>query len=393
MTPDPINPAASTTQPDSEYRKIDLMPYAAAMWRRKGFIVICALLGTVLAGVLAYTIKPKYDSGVRFLPPIVSSQGVMGFIPTRNEGDRYLGLISSRTVADDVIEHEHLQDYFHTTRLSETRAQLGGITKFLVDKDQFVSVRVRTKEPETSLRIANAYLQALYRLNHSIALNEAANRLEYFSGPLEQEKNKLAAAEEDLKRAQQRTGIVAPEAQIKLGVDAIAQLRQELADKQVALAALRTSSTDQNPDVVQLRSQIGSLQSQVARLQADTKSGSGSTASTKELPELTLEVDRKAREVKFHSMLFEVLAKQYENDRVEQSYTPSIQLVEKAILPDVKSWPPRKLFMLAGFFIGGLLGLVWVQVRAGYGRWKRSAGSAVMASRWKEALLYDRATR
>lgn len=393
MTPEPINPEQVISQPDPDYRRIDLLPYVANAWRRKWFIFGWALLGMVLAGALAYLLSPKYDAQVRFLPPAANTNNSMGLFSSRNEGDRYLGMITSRTVADDVCEHEHLQDYFHTQRPSQTRARLAEVTKFLVDKDQFVSVLVRTKEPETSLRIANAYLDALYRLNHSIALNEAANRVEYFSGPLQQEKNRLAAAEEDLKRAQQRTGIVAPEAQLRLGVESISELRRQLADRQVELAAARTGSTEQNSEVVKLRSQIGSLESQIARLQATTNLGENSTASTKQLPELTLEVDRKQREVKFHTMLFELLARQYENDRVQQSYTPSIQLVDKAVLPDVKSWPPRKLFMLAGLFLGGFAGLAWVQLSAMYGQWKRSERASDLKHRWKRGLLHGPAAR
>ena len=132
---------------------------------------------------------------------------------------------------------------------------------------------------------------------------------------------------------------------------------------QEQLAALETGSTEQNPQVIQLKSQIASLNGQLGRLQAQN-GGSGSPASSAKLPELTLEIDRKARDVKFHETLFEVLSKQSENARIDESYSPPIELVDPAVLPDEKSWPSRKLFVLIGLVAGLTLGVVLVCLRA-----------------------------
>ena len=48
--------------------------------------------------------------------------------------------------------------------------------------------------------------------------------------------------------------------------------------------------------------------------------------------------------------------KQYENAKIDEAYSPPVELVDKAVLPDVKSWPPRKLFALGGLVIGALVG-------------------------------------
>ena len=212
------------------------------------------------------------------------------------------------------------------------------------------------------MNIANAFPEALARLNRSIAESQAAHRLEFISGPLEQEKNKLARAEEELKQAQQQTGMLLPEAQVQLGISAISGLKQQITARQEQLAALETSSTEQNPQVIQLRSQIASLSGQLNRLQAQN-GGAGIAPASAKTPELTLELERKTREAKFHQTLLEILSRQYENARVDESYSPPVELVDRAVLPDQKSWPPRKLFFLGGLFIGGLFGLAYVCFR------------------------------
>jgi tyrosine-protein kinase Etk/Wzc len=359
---------------ETEYRTINLLKYWLVLTRHKWIIIAFALVGLVLGAVAAYTIHPGYDAIVRFLPPEPKASTPLSLFATNSKGDHYLGLVSSRTVADDVVEHQHLKEYFHARNVSEARRSLEAISKIIVDKNQFVTVTVRAKEPQTAANIANEYVNALYRLDHSLSVAESDHRRDFFERPLEQEKAKLADAEEALKLAQQKTGMVLPEAQVRLGVGAISELKQEITTREAQLAALRTGGTEQNPQVIQLKSQIASLQGQVARMQ-EQNGGTDTSVSKAQMPQLTMEVEREAREVKFHEALFEILTRQYENARLEEAYTPSIELVDAAVVPDEKSWPPRKVFMLLGLFLGGLLGVIYVVLK-----------SADLPRQWKLAI-------
>jgi tyrosine-protein kinase Etk/Wzc len=357
----PHSAAASTLPVAAEYQILDLGAVLRVFLARRFTIVGWAVAGAVAAWLIAFLIHPKFDATVRLMAPPQKQSLLATLTPTRNEGDLYLGLMSSRTVADDVIERQHLADYFHTTKPSELRRDLDRISKITVDKDQFVTVTVRCQEPETALRIANEYPDALYRLNHDIAVAQATHRFEYYKGPLQAETAQLAAAEEDLKRAQQQTGVVLPQAQVQLGLSSISSLEQQITLRREQLAGLEAGSTAQNPNVVALRSQIGSLEGQLQRLKTETGGSGAGIKANEALPERTLEVTRKEREVKFHEALFEVLSKQYENARLEDSYAAPVELVDRAVLPDEKSWPSRSLFALCGFFAGAFLamGLIW----------------------------------
>jgi uncharacterized protein involved in exopolysaccharide biosynthesis len=365
MNHDPSSGTAAARASGSDYRLIDFGKVVRLLWRYRVFLIACILVSTLLSYGASLLIHPQYDATVRLMPPSSNASSLLESLsPSRNQGDLYLGLIGSRTVADDVIEHQHLADYFKITKPSQLRAMLGAMAKISVDRDQFVTVVVRAREPETAVRVANAFPEALSRLNHAVALSQAAHRWEFFEGPLEIEKNKLADAEEQLKIAQQKTGMVLPEAQVQLGLSAIASLKQQLAARNEQLAALETGSTDQNPQVVSLKSQIASISGQIARLQAQN-GGPAAIAgkSSAQMPELTLEIDRLAREVKYHQTLFEVLQRQYENARIEDSYSAPVELVDQAVLPDTKSYPSRRLFAVGGLFFGLFFGLAIMAIR------------------------------
>ena len=184
--------AVGTFDDETEYRTINLLGFVQTVWRRKKTIFAFSLGGLIIAAVAAYTISPAYDATVRFLPPETKEISPLSLLPSKNQGDHYLGLVSSRTVQDDVIEHQHLKEYFHAKNASEARRELSSLSKIVVDKDQFVTVTVRAREPQTAVNIANEYLNALYRLSNQIAVSEAKHRWEFYEVPLEEEKNKLA---------------------------------------------------------------------------------------------------------------------------------------------------------------------------------------------------------
>jgi tyrosine-protein kinase Etk/Wzc len=82
------------------------------------------------------------------------------------------------------------------------------------------------------------------------------------------------------------------------------------------------------------------------------------------VPALALEYVRKQREVKYHEVLFELIAKQYEIARLDESReAPLLQIVDRALVPDKKSGPPRTLLVLGATLLGAFLGTVWVLTR------------------------------
>ena len=85
--------------------------------------------------------------------------------------------------------------------------------------------------------------------------------------------------------------------------------------------------------------------------------------STTEIPRVGLEYVRAVRDVKYHETLFELLAKQYEVARIDEAKeSPIIQVVDAAVPPEKRSWPPRALLTIAGAIACGLLASLWVLI-------------------------------
>jgi uncharacterized protein involved in exopolysaccharide biosynthesis len=79
------------------------------------------------------------------------------------------------------------------------------------------------------------------------------------------------------------------------------------------------------------------------------------------LPQAGLEYLRRYRDVKYHESLYEALAKQYEAARLDEAKAaPLIQVVDKAIVPERKSWPPRLWMIIISSALALLGSSLWI---------------------------------
>ncbi len=73
------------------------------------------------------------------------------------------------------------------------------------------------------------------------------------------------------------------------------------------------------------------------------------------------------RDVRYHETLFELMARQYEMARVDEAKQgQAIQVVDQALVPDRRSWPPRTLLVLLAFIGGMMVAAFWVVLRSSW---------------------------
>ena len=169
-----------------------------------------------------------------------------------------------------------------------------------------------------------------------------------------------------------------PGAQASLGVQQVAGLQQRISDLQLQLATARVGQTDESPQVVSLRSQIGNLQGQLSALQ-NKSTQSNSPAN---LPQLTLEIQRLERVVAGHNATLEALSRVGQAAETQDSYTPSLTLIDPAIPNKSKVSPDRKKYAAIGLILGFCLGLVHVLGAALYRRWNASPRAMALKRQW-----------
>ena len=132
--------------------------------------------------------------------------------------------------------------------------------------------------------------------------------------------------------------------------------------------SLRSFATDQNPRIQVLQTEMATLRDQVRNIEG-AGSNEGIQVSASRLPAAALDYVRKLRDVKYHETVLELLAKQYEAAYIDEAKSaPLIQVVDRAVIPDKRSWPPRALFIgavaIASLFLASIIVLTQNYLRS-----------------------------
>lgn len=370
-TPDPaVQPVNSgTASLDDGIDLLHLLALFVMHWR--SFLLVLAL--AFLAGASAvYSITPLYEATATILPQGQNqATSVADLFSAHSPSDIFQGLLSSRSLEDEVIQRAGLLARYHTTSAAGARGLLSSRSVFSVGKDSLVTIKVRDSNAEVAMIITEAYLEALQSQREKMLHSQAAQQNRFFEQQLNQESEAVAQAEVDLRTVQEKTGIVQAEAQTNLGLNAIANVRAQISSLQVQLSSLLLGASDENPKVRTLRAQIAQLQAQEHSMESSAGNAAGPAASVRQMPALNLEYARRQRTLRFHEAIFTAISNQFEAAKLVEGVTgmPFV-VIDHAVLPEGRAYPPRTLLLqlafaaslLLAFLAVGLL-LLWEKLR------------------------------
>jgi tyrosine-protein kinase Etk/Wzc len=370
-----IEEKRTLSPPDGpELEEISLLALFGLLGRNKRKILRVVLITAAVAIPSVFLIPATYTAeAVIFTPqqaqPSLSSMaqlsgvGAAGLpalsllsgLGMRSPADLYIGVLKSRSVADDLIQQFNLRQVYDDKYLMHARKHLARNTTIATAKDTLIHVEVEDRDPKRAAGLANAYIDELSKQSSRLALTDASQRRTFYEQELRKEKDALADAEVALRNTQQVTGLVIPgqaEALIRSG----AQLRVEIMAREAQLEAMKTFATDDNPRLQIVKRELSVLQGELKKVEEGGQKTGVLDLPTQQLPEAGLKYVRKLRDVKYHEALFEILSKQYEAARLDEGKSaPLIQIVDRAVIPERRSWPPRTIIILAAVLLATLV--------------------------------------
>jgi tyrosine-protein kinase Etk/Wzc len=323
-----------------------------ALHRRMVAAIVIA--GTTAAIAVALFAPPTYTSTAVIMPPgqqqstasaLLGQLGGLASLAApelglRTQADVYLGLLGSRTIADDLIRRFDLQKEYRKKTLVDTRKKLARMTRLASGKDTLVRVAVDDTDPSRAAAIANGYVGELAQQNIRLAVAEASQRRRFFEAQVSEEKEMLNQAEEQMKSSEQKSGMIQITGQVETVIRTMASLDAQITAREVALQRLKAGATEENPEVIRGETELRVLRAQLQTRAANNRPvepGNPLIAMTN-VPKFGLEYLRRFRDVKYHEALFEMLAKQYEAARLDVAKeSPVIKVVDEAIALDKPS--------------------------------------------------------
>lgn len=351
--------------------EINLLDLLKVIVKRKKLIGVTTLSAAIFSLVCSLLLPNIYTATATMLPPSKDAGGGLSALLGQAGGlaamagigglsgpaDLYIGILKSRSVADAVIAKLDLMKELKAKTPDEARKGLESIVKVQAGKDGIITITADSKKPEMAAKLANAFVDELGRKSVSLNLTKAGSERVFLEKRLDVVKHELTAAENDLKDFEQKHKAFKVDSQASATIQGVASLQAEIAGKEVELAALRNTQTDENPQVATLKASISKLRSELARLGGQSGGGEG-ILPVGSLPTLGMEYIRKTRELKVQEAIFEQLTKQYEVAKLSEARdSSSLQVLDDAVVPSKKSNPKRALIVILATFTGFFLSI------------------------------------
>ncbi len=360
----------------------DVIELLLVLAREKKRILQITLAAAVLATIVSFLMPAMYTATATILPPeqkqsalsmmlgqlgALAKLGGASDLGLKNPADLFVAMLKSRTIEDDLINRFDLRRVYKVKRYQDARKKLDGRSEISAGDEGLISVSVTDREPKRAAEIANAYVDELYSLNQKLGITEAAQRRKFYEQQINTEGEELLRAELALKQVQEKTGLVQPDAQGKAIIASVADMRAQVAIREVQLQAMRSYATPNNPELRRAETELAGLRGQLAKLERNPGAlGNGNIEiPTRQLPEVESEYVRRLRDLKYHETLYEFLGKQLEAARIDEANDAvTVQVVDKAVEPEKKSSPKRLLIVLGSAiaaFVLSCIGAIFLE--------------------------------
>lgn len=360
-------------------------------------------------GIYSKLQPPVFTAYARLLPPQTNASSATALLSQigggaaigaaaltlKNPSDLYAGMLTSRTVQDDAIEHFHLQKHYRLDDVDLLRVEVLKRTKVEVGKDGIITLSYFDHVPKTAADVANGLIEGMYRLATRLARQDDSRRMAFYDGLIAEARRTQEAADGVLRDLEVTTGLTRLKGQEENSATAIAELRGMIATREVELSKSSHTATARHPEMIRMQLELGALRTQLGRLESLVFGNPGLAKNgTQPLHPMTNGKDkflpfneyaqRRAlveparRDVENAQSVVAQLVKAREFSRGDETRDLSVlQVLDPAVPPTRKSGPRVALNSIAASVMGLLLTVMAVL------SWDILFSDAARRERWK----------
>ncbi len=350
-------------------------------------IVFITIVSTIIVFIYLLLISPiTYNSEVTILPPSEDNQ--MGGLSSLLSGGDFSSLLmgggftgssqlfveilQSRSAAEYVVSKNDLVDFYSADDLYEACEELQDNLDINVSKEGIISIAVDVKSgflpriigdtdslKRLSATLSNSYAEALDKLNREKNSYKAKRARIYIEEQLERTRTAMDSVESALMEFQQKNKTISLPDQLNAAIEGASKLKSEMVKTELEIGLLEPNLKEDNVTLVTLKKKLAELKKEYGKLELGSEDY---LVAFKDVPELGMELARLMRDVKIQNEVYLLLQQQYYKEKIQENRdTPTIEVLDKAILPDKVSSPRLlRASFASAFFIFILLSAYYV---------------------------------
>ena len=379
--------SAITNGNEGQSIRIPYREYWAAIIQRRIWLAKVIIIGTAAIFGLSYLIPNEYTSTVRLMPPdasTFSSQSLLNSalsgeitLPSlggsgggllsleRTPGATAIGVLTSNTVLDDLINQFNLKHVYHDKYYEDARKALAKNSKMNEDDNSgIITITVSDRDKYRARDMAQAYVTELNRLTNSLSASSARREREFLEQRLKLLKADLETSSIALSKFASQNAAFDPEKQGEATVEAASKLQAELIAAESTLSGLKAVYTDDNIQVRAAAARVEQFRTAMRNLSGANQAGKSTDdflPSVRSLPVLGVTYYDLFRQVTLDQTIYETLTKQYELARVQEAKDiPPIRELDFPQAAERHSYPHRSIVLILAFILSLLGGVGWI---------------------------------
>ncbi len=330
-------------------------------------VALVAALVSVFVTPYRYTaqavLMPSIDEGtVVLLGGTVASQGgISAMIATggmlTTPSDIYYDLLNSRSVRESLIVRLSLDKRYKDKTLDDALITLERHLSTRITPSGMIILEYTDRDPNLATQALDSLIDILDEFNQRLIVTKGAKMRAFLEGRLVELDDSMRKVEDSLKSFQTKHKTTGLPEEVSGIITAYSQMKAQLISKKYLLGSALQYAQPNHPDLLALKRDIASLESQLARMEKGGTGGFGAGfgVAFDSLPDVMIELARLQREVEVQGAVYEVLMEEYERAKLlEKRDAPTIQVVDPPRIPQRRVWPKRTIYMVAVAF-GALL--------------------------------------
>ena len=365
----------------------------AAVWHRRRWLAKMTILGMCVTAGIAFLIPNQYESTAQLMPPdpealksastldILSGNGLSfpgaaeSFLSQESPGQTAIGILTSVTAMDDIINRLDLRRVYRLKRYFDTRKELTDQTTISENRQSgIITITVSDRDRYRARDIVNAYIAELNKLLSTVSTSEAHRERLFLEARLTSLKAEVDATSVRLSQFSSRNATLNPEVEGTALIDAASKLQAQLIAADSELHGLKAEYNEDNVRVRSAQAQVDELSRQLKKLGGGGVGENNSNAtlssdqlypSIRQLPILGVTYSDLLRQLTMQETVYALLNRQYELAKIEEAKEiPSVRVLDQPDVAEKKSSPHRLLMLIFGGAMSALLAAAWVALRA-----------------------------
>jgi Uncharacterized protein involved in exopolysaccharide biosynthesis len=281
--------------------------------------------------------------------------GIAGISSGSSYGDLALYIATSNPVLDAVIERFSIINRYNIKKSVKTNSRKALKKSYSATYDKktgILTISFVDRDPEFARDLVNYTIELIDQRFDMIGGNRNLTKKEQLEGKLADVQLGMTRIENEIKKFQQKHGVLTIESAASEQVQTMAQIRSELIMKDMEIQTYGDMSKVQDPSFLKLKAERETLSALLGQLEKGSGDRNKLLPSQQELPTLAVEYAHLTRDLEVQEKVFELLTQQYELTKLQISGSdPILQIIESAEAADMKDGPQRGTMCMIAFFV------------------------------------------